>query len=124
MKFYKCDSCEKVIVIINETEENTVCSESDFKLIEPQTADMANEKHVPVVEQDGNNVKVYVGSTEHPMLEKHWIQWITLETNQGFHKKSLNPGDKPEVFFALAEGEKPVAAYEYCNLHGLWANNL
>ena len=32
----------------------------------------------------------------------------------------LKPGDKPEAVFALADGETVVAAYEYCNLHGLW----
>ncbi|HBC27492.1 MAG TPA: desulfoferrodoxin, partial [Ruminococcaceae bacterium] len=26
--------------------------------------------------------------------------------------------------FALAEGEKPVAVYEYCNLHGLWKADI
>ena len=25
---------------------------------------------------------------------------------------------------SLAEGEKVVAAYEYCNLHGLWKKEL
>ena len=29
-----------------------------------------------------------------------------------------------EAVFALAEGEKPVAVYEYCNLHGLWKKEL
>jgi len=34
--------------------------------------------------------------------------------------KELKPGDKPIVEFALSEGEKIEAVYEYCNLHGLW----
>lgn len=33
-------------------------------------------------------------------------------------KKDLKPGDKPEASFAVTE--PVVAAYEYCNLHGLW----
>ena len=32
----------------------------------------------------------------------------------------MKPGEKPEAVFALCEGEKAVAAYEYRNLHGLW----
>ena len=95
-----------------------------FRSMEPQSADMANEKHVPVVEQEGNNVKVYVGSTEHPMMEKHYIQWIILETSEGFYKKDLKPEMKPEVRFTLQDGEKITAAYEHCNLHGLWINRL
>ena len=35
-------------------------------------------------------------------------------------KAGLKPGEAPEAVFALAAGEAPVAAYEYCNLHGLW----
>lgn len=86
----------------------------------PNTTDAAQEKHVPVVEVQGNIVKVSVGSVAHPMLEEHFIQFIILETKQGFQKKDLKPGEKPEALFALADGDEAVAAYEYCNLHGLW----
>ena len=39
-------------------------------------------------------------------------------------RKDLKPGEKPVAEFALLEGEKPVAVYEYCNLHGLWKKEL
>ncbi|MBQ2309562.1 MAG: desulfoferrodoxin, partial [Erysipelotrichales bacterium] len=32
--------------------------------------------------------------------------------------------EAPEAKFVLAEDEKAVAAYEYCNLHGLWKKEL
>ena len=54
------------------------------------------------------------------MTEEHLIQWIVLETSQGWQQKALAAGDAPEVKFALAEGEAPVAVWGYCNLHGLW----
>ncbi len=60
-----------------------------------------------------------VGSVAHPMLEEHYIMWIYLETEHGGQRKVLNPGDAPKAVFLL-EDDKPVAAYEYCNLHGLW----
>ena len=60
----------------------------------------------------------------HPMLEVHYIQWIALETTEGIQIKKLKPETKPEAVFALADGEKPVAAYEYCNLHGLWKTDI
>ena len=69
---------------------------------------------------EGNLVKVTVGSTLHPMAEEHFIQWIALETEQGNQRKTLKPGQEPTVTFALTPGDKVVAAYEYCNLHGLW----
>ena len=95
------------------------CGQKMTELV-PGTVDAAQEKHVPVVEVKGNVVHVKVGAVAHPMLEEHSIQWIALETSQGSQIKYLKPGEQPEAVFALAEGEQVVAAYEYCNLHGLW----
>ena len=58
------------------------------------------------------------------MLDAHYIGWIALETSQGLQRKVLQPGGEPKAVFALAEGETPVAAYEYCNLHGLWTASV
>ena len=86
----------------------------------PNTTDAAQEKHVPVVEVSGNKVTVTVGSVEHPMTPEHYIQWICLQTKQGNQRKELKPGEKPCACFTLCEGDEVVAAFEYCNLHGLW----
>ena len=86
----------------------------------PGTSDGAHEKHVPAVTVEGNTVNVKVGEVEHPMMDAHYIMWIALETKQGIQRKALNPREKPEAVFALADGDEAVAAYEYCNLHGLW----
>lgn len=95
------------------------CGEPLEELV-PNTTDAANEKHVPVVEKDGNIVRVKVGAAAHPMLEAHYITWIALETKKGMQRKPLAPGQAPEASFALTEDDEAVAAYEYCNLHGLW----
>ena len=76
---------------------------------------------MPVISRDGDVVTVKVGSVEHPMLEAHYIKWIVLQTERGVQYCGLKPGDKPEAVFALTPGDAPVAAYEYCNLHGLWS---
>lgn len=34
--------------------------------------------------------------------------------------KNLKLRDAPKADFALLDGEKDVAVYAYCNLHGLW----
>ena len=108
MKFYKIgDHILASETPIPEAEELTA-----------NTTDGAHEKHVPVIEQHGDHVTVKVGSVAHPMLEAHYIEWILLETATGYQKKDLKPGEKPEAEFAVTE--PIVAAYEYCNLHGLW----
>lgn len=86
----------------------------------PNTSDGAGEKHVPVIEQNGRTVTVTVGSIEHPMLDAHYIEWIMLEMKEGRQRNALKPGEKPVAAFALTDADAVVAAYEYCNLHGLW----
>lgn len=105
MKFYKADNS---IIIDSPVGEEII----------PNTTDAAGEKHVPVITQQGDHVTVKVGSVEHPMLDAHYIQWIILETAAGYQKHDLKPGQKPEADFAVTE--PVIAAYEYCNLHGLW----
>jgi superoxide reductase len=86
----------------------------------PGTVDASLEKHIPVIEQNGQEVVVKVGSVTHPMEEVHYIEWIILETNKGVHRRNLKPGEEPVASFVLAADEEVVAAYEYCNLHGFW----
>lgn len=81
--------------------------------------DGACEKHVPVIEIDGDMVTVTVGSIDHPMMDEHFITMIALVTTAGVQVANLKPGDAPKAQFAL-NGAKAVKAYEYCNLHGLW----
>ena len=119
LKFYRCMKCGNLIQSIEATAcTPTCCGETRTELV-PNTIDGAAEKHVPEVSQVGNLVTVTVGSVEHPMLEAHYIQWIYLETTGGYYRKELHPGDKPVATFNIQD-EKVVAAYDYCNLHGLW----
>lgn len=96
---------------------NGVCPQWRKELT-ANTVDAAFEKHVPVIEQNGDTVTVKVGSVEHPSMPEHYIEWILLETEMGFQIHYLKPGNKPEATFKV--NEKVIAAYEYCNLHGLW----
>ena len=120
MKFYKCQHCPNMIAYLEKAVCNAKCCGEEMLELVPNTSDGAGEKHVPVIVRDGQTVTVKVGSVAHPMLEAHYIQWIALETAQGMQRKTLKPGDEPKAVFALAEGDEPVAAYEYCHPHGLW----
>ena len=120
MKFFKCNHCGNIVSYVQDNGPKVICCGEEMVELVPKTADSAVEKHVPVVEVEGNLVKVTVGSTLHPMAEEHSIQWIALETEQGSQIKYLKPGQEPVAVFSLTPGDKVVAAYEYCNLHGLW----
>ncbi len=123
-KFYKCKSCGQIAAAVLKKECPFKCCGEAMEEIVANTVDAAKEKHVPVVTVEGNIVKAAVGSVEHPMTDAHLIQWICLETSQGMQRKVLTPADKPYAEFALTADDKPVAVYEYCNLHGLWKTEI
>ena len=120
MKFYQCSHCKNIITYVENKGVPVMCCGEKMQELVPGTVDAALEKHVPVVEKDGNKVTVKVGSVTHPMLEEHHIAFISIETKQGSQIKYLKAGEAPEAVFAIADGDEFVAAYEYCNLHGLW----
>ncbi len=123
-EFYICRHCGNIVSKIQDGRVPVVCCGEKMEKLEPNSVDAAGEKHVPVVTVDGDNVTVEVGSTHHPMTEKHLISWVYIQTEHGGQRKSLNPGDEPVIKFALADGDKAIAAFAYCNLHGLWETKL
>lgn len=88
------------------------------------SADAAQEKHVPQVKVDGCDVTVEVGSVHHPMSEEHSINWVYLLTEKGGQRKNLPFDGEPTAVFRLTDDDRPVAAYAYCNLHGLWKTEI
>lgn len=122
-KFYVCSHCGNLVGVIHDAGVPLMCCGQKMDPLVPNTVEASGEKHLPVVTVEPGQVKVNVGSAAHPMLEEHSIQWVYLETDQGGQRKVMNPGDAPEVTFALGQ-EKPLRVYAYCNLHGLWMTEL
>lgn len=120
MKFYICRHCGNIIAKVKDSGVPVVCCGEKMTELIPGAIDAAVEKHVPVIEVEGNKVVVKIGSDPHPMVEAHYIEWVALQTTSGNQRKALKPGEKPEACFSVCEGDKVVAAYAYCNLHGLW----
>lgn len=118
--FLKCNSCGNIILMVEDQGIPIMCCGDEMEVMKANVSDGATEKHVPVICVEGNQVKVTVGSVAHPMIDEHHIAWIFIETTNGGQMKYLNHTGAPEAVFVLAEGEKLVAVYEFCNLHGLW----
>lgn len=123
-KFFICEHCGNIVGMIHNAGVPVVCCGEKMKQLVPNTTDAATEKHVPVIEKDGDQIRVIVGSTMHPMSEEHQIDWVYLQLKNGGQRKSFAFSDEPVATFALAEGDEPVAVYAYCNLHGLWKAEL
>ena len=121
-KFYKCRHCGNVAMKVVDSGVQLVCCGESMEELVPNTVDAAGEKHLPVVANvDDCRLHVKVGSVEHPMLKEHHISFIYVATEHG--GKIVNLSDKPEAEVCVCD-DKPVAVYEYCNLHELWKTLL
>ncbi len=119
-KYFICEHCGNIITKVEDKGVPVMCCGEKMKELIPGTVDAAVEKHIPVVEIDGNKVTVKIGEVEHPMMKEHYIQWISIYTDKGYQLRKLNPENKPEAVFYIQDDEKVSEVYEYCNLHGLW----
>lgn len=117
---YKCEVCGNIIEVVHPSGGQLVCCGKPMTHLNENTVDASKEKHVPVIEKIEGGVLVKVGGIEHPMEEKHYIEWIEVHADNKVYRKHLKPGDKPEAIFMLDEEIK--FAREYCNVHGLWKN--
>lgn len=118
LEVYRCAACGNMVEVLHGGEGTLVCCGEPMELLTENTTDAAKEKHVPVVERTANGFKVSVGSVLHPMVEKHYIEWIELIADGKVYRQFLKPGDEPIAMFPVQA--QSVTAREYCNLHGLW----
>lgn len=120
---YKCNVCGNIVTVLHAGGGELVCCGQPMELLDPKTQDEGLEKHVPVIEKADNGVLVKVGDTPHPMEEKHYIEWIELQTNDGdMHYAFLKPGEDPQATFNV-NYEDVAMAREFCNIHGLWKSS-
>ncbi len=117
-EIYKCEKCGNIVEVLHGGAGKLVCCGAEMNLLKENTVDAAVEKHVPVVEKQGDTYTVKVGSAPHPMEEKHFIEFIELVTEARTYRAYLSPGRPAEASFDV-KGEV-LYAREYCNIHGLW----
>ena len=120
VKFYVCPVCGQIITKLKDQNIPVVCCGQVMKQLVAAEVEASAEKHIPVCTTTQNTVVVDVGSVEHPMTPEHYIEWVCLKTKQTTQIKHLDPTDKPQAVFALAEGDEVEQVFAYCNLHGLW----
>lgn len=119
--FYRCEKCGNMVALIKSGGGTLTCCEQPMTKLTANSTDAAQEKHVPVIKKENGKIKVTVGSTLHPMLPEHYIEWIALVAKEKVIIQFLNPGEEPKAEFC----EMPSGTvYEYCNLHGLWQAKL
>ena len=96
-----------------------------YRELKAGEVDAAKEKHVPQMSVEGNCLKVSVGSIKHPMTQEHYITNIWVEYEDGsMERATLVPNQEPEYVFDTKGRKGKVRVFEYCNLHGLWKNEI
>lgn len=120
MNFYICEHCGNITAKLTDSGVPLICCGRRMAAMEAGSREGAVEKHIPKVGRVDDQLHIEVGSTLHPMDEAHFIRWIVLETTNGFRFHPLVLQQKPEADMILSRGERPVAVYAVCNLHGLW----
>jgi len=118
-EIYKCNICGNIVEVLHAGVGELVCCGEPMELLKEKTEDSSVEKHVPYIEKTAKGILVKVGQKQdHPMEEKHYIEWIQVIADGTAYRKFLKPSDKPQATFEITA--KKIEAREYCNVHGLW----
>ena len=118
--FFICKHCGNIIAMIKNSGVSIQCCGEDMQEIIPGTTEASEEKHIPVYKTEGDTVIVSVGSAQHPMAPEHYIEWVCVESDDGFQYKRLSPNTPPKANFSLSKGDSVKAVYAFCNQHSLW----
>ena len=119
LEIYKCELCGNIIEVVHTGAGELVCCNQPMKNMIAGTVDASKEKHVPEIDKKDGVYNVTIGSVAHPMEDKHYIEWIQINSGNKSYREFLKSGQEPKAVFELKTGK--ITAREYCNLHGLWA---
>jgi len=110
-----------MVLLVKKGGGTLTCCGENMEKLEANKVDASLEKHVPVVIREDGRIRVEVGSTLHPMIPEHYIEWIALVSGDRVEFKYLEPGEDPIAEFEDAESG---TVFEYCNIHGLWRKDF
>ncbi|MGM9878969.1 MAG: desulfoferrodoxin family protein [Bacilli bacterium] len=124
MKELKIKKCNKCGALFEEIEDcscqncKLICCEEEMIDLIPNIEEASFEKHIPIFEIEGENIKITVN---HVMEEDHFIEWIKVITKNQEITKYFNPKEELNLILPL---EKDMIIYSYCNKHGLWKKEV
>lgn len=122
LDIFKCEVCGNIVELVHSGAGALACCNQPMKIMQENTTDASQEKHVPVINKIKDGIEVKVGSIPHPMEEKHYIEWIEVISGPKTFRNFLKPGEAPESKFYIEDNGNLIVR-EYCNLHGLWRVN-
>ncbi|MBQ2645128.1 desulfoferrodoxin FeS4 iron-binding domain-containing protein [bacterium] len=125
-ELYRCNICGNIVEVVGNSYGELVCCNEPMEKIESKVQeDGLFEKHLPVlIHDEDDKYLIRVGSSEHPMEEKHYIMFIEAisKDNKYLKRVFLNPGERPELYPDCKCNH--LNARELCNIHGLFESEL
>lgn len=94
---------------------------SELKIIEYPTL---KEKHIPQLSYHNGKLFVTVGEIPHPMVSEHYITFVEVRFKDYILRKFLQPGESPSAEFDIVDYHGLIEVFIYCNIHGLWKNEI
>lgn len=117
----KCMNCGAYVKVLQDCKCANCginCCNKLMQTLSSNSTDAAFEKHVPTYEVIGDVMKITVN---HVMDEDHYIEWVTILSDEGEFTKYFKPGDVCEFEYKYIRNAK---IYAYCNKHNLWMNTV
>ncbi len=111
----KCSKCGAIVKVIKDCDCQDcgiTCCGDVMKVMKANSVDASIEKHKPTYTIKDNELVVTVN---HVMDDDHYIEWISLVTDNKEEYVYFKQGDKPTATFDITSGK----IYAYCNKHGL-----
>lgn len=122
LKFYRCNNCGNLFLVMVDPDVRPFCCGKEMEILDTKTSNEGAEKHVPIINIDGNFVTVKVGMQLHEMTPEHRIEWIVLTDGKRVEVQKLGLTTPPVAKFSKMDNEGKLRAYAFCNIHGLWAS--
>jgi len=119
-EIFRCNVCGNMVEVVCQSGGELTCCNQAMELLEERQLDVGMEKHIPVIEKDGDKIVVKVGDVPHPMEDEHYICFVELIDGDKVYRETLKPGEEPKAVFDVCADPGNLRAREYCSVHGLW----
>lgn len=116
IRFYYCDACANLVVLLNEGAGELICCDEPMELLEAKTSTDDVLDYVLSVEKTDRGI-IVKGRTDHEQAADGVITWVAVV--QGNRYQICFP-DQDEVDIEFILKDEPAEVYEFCTVHGLW----
>ena len=120
IRFYYCDACANLVVLLNEGAGELICCDEPMELLEAKTTGDDVYDHTPLVEKTDRGI-IVKARTDHEQAADGVITWVAVV--QGNRYQICFPDqDEGDIEFMLKN--EPAEVYEFCTVHGLWKTRV